>query len=479
MTVRTKQRRDATRRYPLLGVAAILAVAGVVYISYTAPNGLPLESAYRITVDVPNANRLAKHAQVRIGGVRVGQVAGIEGVAATQSRRSYAKVRLRLNRSVDPLPVDSRVLVRPVSVLGSTYVELMPGRRRTTVADGGSLALDRASTRADLNDLLDVFDKATALRVQNTLGVLGNGVAGQGGALNASLASMSAVMPRLSEVSRTLVAPDTRLPELIRAYARFAGELEPVADDFSALLAHASGTSGALARERTALGTSIGLLPPTERAVTSGITRLRGPLDELGALAKALRPGVRRLPQSLSNAVGVMDDGLPPLRRVPAFSAKLHPALGALDAFSRRASTSGVLRKVADLMRASQPLFRQLAESEQQCHGLALMFRNLGPTGGGMGTGDGPGLTTLVLSTLGADNEMTQRATVAGNLGMNYIPNNTRNECESGNEPYTNRQSLSNPPGLQRNQTRETKPPQGVPGLARQARLWDLPEGAR
>jgi virulence factor Mce-like protein len=479
MSDRTRKRRDPTRLYPYLGIAAVVLVIAIVYVSYTAPNGLPLERSYGMTVDVPNANRLVRHSQVRIGGVRVGQVADIEAIPATASGPSHARVRLRLNQSVDPVPVDTRVLVRPVSVLGATYVELIPGAHAATVPDGGSLPLARSTERPELNDLLDVFDRATARRVQETLGATGNGLAGQGTALNRSLESMSRAIPALHDVSQALNSPTTRLPQLISRYAAFSAGLAGVSDELAGLVTNASETFGALEREHPALGDTIAQLPATERAVTSGIDLLKGPLDDLGDLMTDLRPAVRRLPTSMAAGAGVMRDGIPALEGVPAFTVNLRPALDALHAFSRRTQTSGVLRKIDELLRAAQPLFAQLAESESRCHGLALMFKNLGPTGGGMGTGEGPGLTTLVMSTLGANSEMTQRAEVADNLGMNYEPNNTAQECESGNEPYTDRQNLTNPVGLQRNATRESQPPPGVAERARDAGLWDLPEGAR
>ncbi len=56
-----------------------------VYLSYIAENGLPFVPAYAVNVQVTNANELAKNADVRIGGVRVGQVLTIKPEPPTRT----------------------------------------------------------------------------------------------------------------------------------------------------------------------------------------------------------------------------------------------------------------------------------------------------------------------------------------------------------------------------------------------------------
>ena len=49
---------------------------------------------------------------VRIGGARVGFVVSVEPVQNQQTGALHAKVDLKLDMSVDPLPKDSTVIVR-------------------------------------------------------------------------------------------------------------------------------------------------------------------------------------------------------------------------------------------------------------------------------------------------------------------------------------------------------------------------------
>src|SRR5213594_2960543 len=121
-SIRHRPRRDARRLHPLIGVgvAAVLAVA--VFISYSANNGLPWESAYDISADVPNAQRLAVHADVRIAGVRVGQVRALRAMPPVGGDKPFTRLDLALDREAGRVPVDTRIQVRSASVLGATYV---------------------------------------------------------------------------------------------------------------------------------------------------------------------------------------------------------------------------------------------------------------------------------------------------------------------------------------------------------------------
>src|SRR5437764_4746618 len=125
----------------LTGAITLLVVIVAVYLSYIAENGLPFVPTYNVKADVMNASELVKNADVRIGGARVGQVLTITPEPATKSwPHPFARLGLSLQKSLDPLPNDTRYQVRLASVLGGKYVELIPGRQTgTAVPDGGTL----------------------------------------------------------------------------------------------------------------------------------------------------------------------------------------------------------------------------------------------------------------------------------------------------------------------------------------------------
>src|SRR5437588_11436973 len=134
----------------LVGTVTILVVLVAVYLSYIAENGLPFVPTYSVNVDVVNASELVKNADVRVGGARVGQVLTITPEPATKAYpHPYARLGLALQRSLEPLPGDTRYQVRLASILGGKYVELIPGHDRAHgLPDGGTFTL---STRPGQN----------------------------------------------------------------------------------------------------------------------------------------------------------------------------------------------------------------------------------------------------------------------------------------------------------------------------------------
>src|SRR5207245_341656 len=115
--------------------------------------GLPFQKSYDVYVELPNANRIIEDGDVRIGGVRVGRVSSVTAVQPRDGGAPYARVGLRLKRSVGALPTDTTVKVRPASTLGMTYLELELGRAPRTLAEGQTLPLSRARKTVELPDL--------------------------------------------------------------------------------------------------------------------------------------------------------------------------------------------------------------------------------------------------------------------------------------------------------------------------------------
>src|SRR3712207_2486321 len=101
----------------LIGAATTLVIIVAVFLAYNANNGLPFVPTYQLDVNVPNANNLVRGNEVRVGGTRVGIVDKIEPVRRSNGRFA-ARLRLKLQTTIKPLPVDSTVLVRPRSALG-------------------------------------------------------------------------------------------------------------------------------------------------------------------------------------------------------------------------------------------------------------------------------------------------------------------------------------------------------------------------
>ena len=477
---RRGRRRGNTRRTTIaVGIVAALVLAVASYVGGTAISGLPFVPTYDVTVAVPNADHLVPTDEVRIDGVRVGQVSSVSA-ERSESGTTFARIGLALEDSLHHLPIDTQVKVRAASVLGATYVDLVPGSSPATVPPGGHIGLANAQPTVELVDLLDVFDHATAAAVRSTLDDAGAGVAGRGPALNLTIGAVNALLPALTHVETLLADPATRLPAFLSAYERTAQAMAPVAGRFARLLANAGTTFDALDRFPPALGATIDALPGTADAVRTGWTLASPALADLATLVTRLRPAGAALPSTLSAAEMALRTGTPALAQVPPFALRLSDALAEVGTVASHPSTPGALRKLTDTVTAVTPTIDTLMPAQVDCNAMALMWIRFGKIFS-LGGGGAQSMVTASLG-LGASGSTFQRATPSPNLGVNYLPHETASECESGNEPgppLHGPPSLSNPPGDQSRSVPSTAPPPGVMARAAQAGLLDKVVGLR
>src|SRR3954454_22405998 len=111
----------------LVGAVTTLIVIVAVFLAYNASSGLPFVPVYRISVELPNAQRLQPHNEVGIGGTRAGIIESIEPEKNPEAGKNgappvVAKVNLKLDKSVDPIPADTQIRVRYKSSFGLKYL---------------------------------------------------------------------------------------------------------------------------------------------------------------------------------------------------------------------------------------------------------------------------------------------------------------------------------------------------------------------
>src|SRR5437588_12587426 len=107
----------------LIGAITTLIVIVAVFLSYNANNGLPFVPTYDIKVALPQASGLQQSNQVRIGGTRVGIVGSLSPHLDPATGRVTAIANLKLEKSVESLPADTKAVVLSVSAIGLKYLE--------------------------------------------------------------------------------------------------------------------------------------------------------------------------------------------------------------------------------------------------------------------------------------------------------------------------------------------------------------------
>jgi phospholipid/cholesterol/gamma-HCH transport system substrate-binding protein len=453
----------------LVGAVTVLIAVVAVFLAYNANNGLPFVSAYRISVEVPNASTLIKGNEVRIGGVRVGQVVGIAPEAGDDGSVS-AKVDLELDQDQKPLPDDSTVIVRSRSALGLKYLEITRGTGSQGLQDGGSLPLSAAQPEpVEIDQLFNTFDQPTRDAIQVNLTEFGNALAGRGAQLNGAIQEIRPLLEVLEPVTRNLASPQTDLRGFITGLSRAAAEVAPVAEQQADLFVSLDATFGALATvARPYIQQAIERTPETFDTLARTSPRINRFVDDTAGLFGDLRPGFAALAPTAPVLLKAVKAGIPALKASPKLNAELDPTAQSLLTFSQNASARTGIDQLTQAMQTLDPTVSFITPAQSVCNYGSLLFRNVSSL---LSLGDGIGTWQRFIAFAppdGPNNEGSPSSAPAnggGNLPGNYLhynpyPNTAApgqvHECEAGNETYINGQTvIGNVPGDQGTNTAE------------------------
>jgi virulence factor Mce-like protein len=374
-------RRQLAASPVLIGAATVLVAIVAVFISYNANQGLPFVPTYKLDVELPNAAKLVVGNEVRAGGFRVGVVDGIHAVRRTANgkERSIALLDLKLDKRIEPLPVDTRFGVRPRSALGLKYVELVPGRARKTFQSGDTVPLRNASAVApELEDVLSTFAPRTRVDSQKALLGFGDAFAGRGQDINTTIRALRPFFARLDPVMRNLSDPRTELSKLVPALGAAAAEVAPVAEVQARLFGDLADTVAAIDRDPQALRQTIAESPATLSAATASL-RVQTPfLANFADVSRRLQPAAAELRRTLPAINGALGAGVPAFRETPQLANRVQQLLQALQNLSENPNTLLALQDLRRGVQVSKPAFQEIAPYQTVCNYLVYFFNPLG-----------------------------------------------------------------------------------------------------
>ena len=475
----------------LIGTLTILIATIAVYLSYIAENGLPFIATYNISADVDNAAQLVKNADVRIGGARVGQVLSITAEPRDSTwPHPYARLKLQLQKSLEPLPVDTTYLVRTASVLGGKYLELLPGSVKQGLPDGGTFHLNQNAALCrpgqitacnhdqpvvDLDTAFRTFGPATARGIRASVGEFGNAVSGRGVQFNDTIRSLRQLIGPLENLLRLLSSPSTHLAQFISGAAATSTAIAGVAPTISSLLANGATTFAAFESAGTALGSTIDQLPATESTGTTVLRNAQPVLADAASIVRDLKPAAALLPTASGRLDAILVTATPVFKRVPRLAAALQTALVAVGVLAHDPATIESFNVLGsnDLASFGSSAFiglgailRAIAPAQFACNVAGIWARNLGSY---ISEGDAAGTWQRTVPVI----SITQSALAsqpASDLHANPYPIEQGGQCQGGNEPYRPGQHIGS--SQQTGSTVDnTLPPPGVLDRGRAAGL--------
>ncbi len=449
----------------MVGALTVLIVVLAVFLAYNANSGLPFVPTYRISVDVPNADTLVPGNEVRIGGVRVGLVESIDPVQHDDGTTS-ATLNLKLDKSAEPIPTNSTVVVRARSALGLKYLQITKGSSSKGIPQGGTIPLSHAHPEpVELDQILNTFNEPTRLAVRRNLTEFGTAIAGRGPDINEALGNFRLLLPPLERVTRDLANPRTGLARLFTSLRDTAAEVAPVAETQAHLFVSLDTTFGAFARvARPFIQQTIVKGPATEEATIRTTPHIRPFLANTAGLFADLRPGAEAAKTAFPALASAQTIGIPVLKSSPKLNKQLPPTSKALEAFNNDSDVRNGLTSLNDLTDQLTPAVKFIGPAQSVCNYATLLFRNSASL---FSQGDGYGTWQrfIVFDTpKGPNNEGSPSSapangggdSTAGNfLHANPYPNTASPgqdpvECEAGNETYSaGKQVIGNVPGNQ------------------------------
>ena len=201
----------------LVGAVTVLVVIVAVFLAYNANNGLPFVSTYNLKARVPNADALVKGNEVRIGGVRVGVVKKVVAVQIGDGKVA-AELTLSLDKTAEPLPVDSTITVRPKSALGLKFLQVTPGDSEEGFEAGETIPVSSAKPEpVDIDEFFAMFDKPTRDAIRQNLSGFGNALAGRGPQLNEAFGALRRAAESGQPILRKIVEPSSNFAGFWRA----------------------------------------------------------------------------------------------------------------------------------------------------------------------------------------------------------------------------------------------------------------------
>jgi virulence factor Mce-like protein len=437
----------------LIGALAVLVLVVGVVLAFQANNGLPFVPRYTLYIEAPNAEELVHGAEVHMGGALVGSVAKVTA-ARDRRGRPIAVIDAQLDKSVEPLPVDTHFAIRAKSTIGEKYLAVTLGHSRRTWRNGATVPLGHTSATVDLDQVLDMYTPRTQQgEAATTLG-FGQALAGRGGGLNRAIGAFVPLVDRLAPVMRNLAAPRTNLKGFISGLGSLASALAPVSDQQASLYRNLDVTFRALAGvAKPYLQDWIAQTPPTFQSVISDGPAIGRFATNTAQLFADLKPGFATLPEGSRRLAAALSAGVKNLPGTAVLYRQTVALSRALDQFGSDSIVKAGLSRLTQATGSLKKPLQFLAPVQSTCNYATLFLRNLASSlSDSVGTG-----TVLRFVLVAIDNDIvggegapsstpytstsTAGGTQHGPLHFDPYPNTASPgepaECSAGKEPYS------------------------------------------
>jgi phospholipid/cholesterol/gamma-HCH transport system substrate-binding protein len=315
------------------------------------------DDSVRILARFTDASPLLVGNDVRIAGIKVGEIADMRVVDGV------AQLAFDLDRSVLPLHTDSRLTVRPVSLLGERFVDLDRGTAGAPLLEeGAEIPVEQTGQATDLDQVLDVVDDPTGQALGAMVGVLGEGLNGHGQDVDAAIQALEPAMTRTGELAGILAEQNATLNSLVDSLEPVASSLaSDVGKALDRLVGSAHGLLQTAAQREQGLRDTVQEMPGTIGSARATLAELAGTAREATPTLDALRPTTDNLQQISRELISFADSADPALASLDPVLAHAKELLDAARPVGADLRAQGP--DTVEVARGAEPLVRDLTDN--------------------------------------------------------------------------------------------------------------------
>jgi phospholipid/cholesterol/gamma-HCH transport system substrate-binding protein len=270
----------------LLFLAATVAAFGLLA---TTIAGVRFGDTSEYSAVFTDVTGLMEGDDVRIAGVRVGEVSGIEVAGEEGEQRNQAVVRFEIDRTV-VLTEGTTALVRYRNLIGQRFVSLAQEQGGLDeLPVGATIPVERTQPALDLTALFNGFKPLFAALDPQDVNQLAfeiiQTLQGEGGTIDHLLASTASLTSTLADRDAVIGRTIDNLNQVLGTVADRSGQLDQ-------LLVQLQRFVSGLAEDREAIGASLASIADLADSTAGLVEEVRPPLrtdvEELGNLADNL-----------------------------------------------------------------------------------------------------------------------------------------------------------------------------------------------
>ncbi len=299
---------------------------------------------YRVNVSFANAQDLATQADVRIAGVTVGKVVSTQ----LDPKGNLTEATLQLQSKYTPIRQDTKAILRTKTILGETYVQLIPGSPNAPpIRDGGTIPQGQVQSDVQLSDIFNAFDPTTRRAFQVWQQQLAKAVGGNDQNLNDVLGNLPPFAADATDILQVLDVQHQAVVSLLQNGGTVFGSLGANQAALQNLITSGEKTFATTAANNNQLAKTFEVFPTFLNETKTTMQKLQAfsvntdPLiKELDPVAQQLQPTLQSVQQlspplrhlftNLGPLITVSQTGLPAVRNILTGAA---PTLGSLGTF--------------------------------------------------------------------------------------------------------------------------------------------------